>query len=160
MMRRSIRNTTRSGTTLVFTPPEIRPTVICGDPIPGSRGLREFIADAPDTEPDVEIHGDDIAELQFTSGTTAMPKAVMLSHVNAYFAASGYALTLTRGVRCESDLRLCSFLPLVYHIGGQVFGSTGSYQLAFWLASGASVASLLLLFLARPPAEKPEPAHA
>jgi len=45
-------------------------------------------------------------------------------------------------------------------IGGQVFGSTGSYQLAFWLASGASVASLLLLFLAKPPAEKPEPAHA
>jgi acyl-CoA synthetase (AMP-forming)/AMP-acid ligase II len=95
---------------------------IGGDLIAGSRGLREFIAGAPDTEPDVEIHGDDVCELQFTSGTTAMPKAVMLSHTNAYFAASGYALTLTRGVRCESDLRLCSFLPLVYHIGGQVFG--------------------------------------
>jgi acyl-CoA synthetase (AMP-forming)/AMP-acid ligase II len=95
---------------------------IGGDVLPGSRGLREFAADAPDTEPDVEIHGDDICELQFTSGTTAMPKAAMLSHVNAYFAASGYALTLTRGVRCESDLRLCSFLPLIYHIGGQVFG--------------------------------------
>lgn len=106
----------RSGIAAAVTVP------IGGELIPGSRGLREFIADAPDTEPDVEIHGDDIAELQFTSGTTAMPKAVMLSHVNAYFAASGYALTLTRGVRCESDLRLCSFLPLVYHIGGQVFG--------------------------------------
>lgn len=45
-------------------------------------------------------------------------------------------------------------------IGGQVFGSTGSYQVAFWLAAGASVASLLLLLLAKPPAEKPEPAHA
>jgi len=95
---------------------------IGGERIPGSRELREFIAGAPDTEPDVEIHGDDICELQFTSGTTAMPKAAMLSHVNAYFAASGYALTLTRGVRCESDLRLGSFLPLIYHIGGQVFG--------------------------------------
>jgi MFS transporter, OFA family, oxalate/formate antiporter len=45
-------------------------------------------------------------------------------------------------------------------IGGRVFSATGSYQLAFWLASGASVASLLLLFFAKPPAEKPEPAHA
>lgn len=95
---------------------------IGGDILPGSQGLREFVAGAPDTEPDVEIHGDDICELQFTSGTTAMPKAAMLSHVNTYLAASGYALTLTRGVRCEADLRLCSFLPLIYHIGGQVFG--------------------------------------
>ncbi len=95
---------------------------IGGEVIPGSCGLRELIAGAPDTEPDVEIHGDDICELQFTSGTTALPKAVMLSHTNTYFAASGYALTLTRGIRCESDLRLCSFLPIVYHIGGQVFG--------------------------------------
>jgi acyl-CoA synthetase (AMP-forming)/AMP-acid ligase II len=94
---------------------------IGGSVIESSVGLREFIASAPDTEPDVEIHGDDITELQFTSGTTAMPKAVMLSHVNAYFAASGYALTLTRGVRSESELRLCSFLPLIYHIGGQIF---------------------------------------
>jgi acyl-CoA synthetase (AMP-forming)/AMP-acid ligase II len=94
---------------------------IHGDVIAGSRGLREFIAGAPDTEPDVEIHGDDICELQFTSGTTAMPKAVMLSHSNCYFAASGYALTLARGTRSESELRLCSFLPLIYHIGGQIF---------------------------------------
>lgn len=94
---------------------------INGDVIAGSQGLRDFIAGAPDTEPEVEIHGDDICELQFTSGTTAMPKAVMLSHTNAYFAASGYALTLTRGTRSESELRLQSFLPLVYHIGGQIF---------------------------------------
>ena len=33
-MRRLSRNTIRSGTTLVFIPPEISPTVICGDPIP------------------------------------------------------------------------------------------------------------------------------
>jgi acyl-CoA synthetase (AMP-forming)/AMP-acid ligase II len=92
-----------------------------GDLIPGSQGLLDFLAAAPDTEPDVEIHGDDICELQFTSGTTAMPKAVMLSHTNAYFAASGYALTLTRGLRSESELRMCSFLPLIYHIGGHVF---------------------------------------
>ena len=35
IMRRSRRKTTRSGTTLVLTPPEISPTVICGEPMPG-----------------------------------------------------------------------------------------------------------------------------
>jgi len=45
-------------------------------------------------------------------------------------------------------------------IGGQVFGATGSYQVAFWLASAASVASLALLFFAKPPAEAVEPARA
>jgi OFA family oxalate/formate antiporter-like MFS transporter len=45
-------------------------------------------------------------------------------------------------------------------IGGRVFSATGSYQIAFWLASGASVGSLLLLFFAKPPAETAQPAHA
>ncbi len=92
-----------------------------GDAVPGSRSFADFIAPAADTEPEVEIHGDDIVELQFTSGTTAMPKAVMFSHVNTYMAASGFALSMSRGLRCEADMRLCSFLPLIYHIGGQVF---------------------------------------
>ena len=41
------------------------------------------------TEPDVEIHGDDIWEILFTSGTTALPKGVMISHTCSYAAASG-----------------------------------------------------------------------
>ncbi len=45
-------------------------------------------------------------------------------------------------------------------IGGRVFSATGSYQLAFYLASAASIGSLLLLFFARPPAEAAQPAHA
>ena len=28
-----------------------------------------------------------------------------------------YTLSLTRGLRFESDLRLCTFLPIVYHCG-------------------------------------------
>jgi MFS family permease len=45
-------------------------------------------------------------------------------------------------------------------IGGQVYGSTGSYQYAFYIASAAAVGSLLLLMFAKPPAEAVEPAHA
>ena len=39
-MRRSSRNTIRSGTTLVLIPPEISPTVICGEPMPGTFEVR------------------------------------------------------------------------------------------------------------------------
>ena len=35
MMRRSMRNMTLSGTTLVLIPPEISPTTIVGLPMPG-----------------------------------------------------------------------------------------------------------------------------
>lgn len=108
-----------------FAKAGVKPAVaiaIGGGPIEGTQTLAEFCANAPSTEPDVEIHGDDIFELQFTSGTTAMPRAAMLSHINAYMSASGFALTLSRGVRIESEVRLGSYLPLIYHIGGQIFG--------------------------------------
>ncbi len=39
-------------------------------------------------------------------------------------------------------------------IGGEVFTSTGSYQMAFYLAAGASLGSLLLLSVAKPPMEE------
>jgi OFA family oxalate/formate antiporter-like MFS transporter len=39
-------------------------------------------------------------------------------------------------------------------IGGQVFTATGNYQVAFFLASGAALASLLLLTVAKPPTEE------
>ncbi|MFP5109458.1 AMP-binding protein [Neobacillus sp. C211] len=94
---------------------------IGGDVIPGSQSFEEFIAGQPTDEPDVEIHGDDIWEMLFTSGTTTMPKCVMVSHTNTYMAAYSFALSLTRGHQFENDLRLCSFLPLVFHVADQVF---------------------------------------
>jgi acyl-CoA synthetase (AMP-forming)/AMP-acid ligase II len=85
--------------------------VVIGD------GWHEWIAGQPTTEVDVTIHGDDIWSLLFTSGTTAMPKAVMSSHTYSYMASFTYITSLTRGLRVESDLRLCTFLPIVYHCG-------------------------------------------
>src|SRR5580700_7153449 len=94
---------------------------IGGGPVPGSVSFSDFVRDQPVTEPDVEIHGDDVWELLFTSGTTAMPKGVMISHTCSYMAAYGFALSLTRGLRIRSELRVGTFLPMLYHVGDQPF---------------------------------------
>lgn len=94
---------------------------IGGGVIDGSISFDAFVADAATEEPDVEIHADDIWELIFTSGTTAMPKAVMLSHTYSHLAAYNFALTLSRGVPREDELRLVAFLPLIFHVADQIF---------------------------------------
>ncbi|WP_410624475.1 AMP-binding protein [Amycolatopsis sp. cmx-8-4] len=92
-----------------------------GGPVAGTPSFGAFLDGQPDTEPDVEIHGDDIFQLLFTSGTTAMPKGVMLSHSYAHLAGLNFALSLTRGLRHETDLRVCTFLPMLYHVGDALF---------------------------------------
>jgi acyl-CoA synthetase (AMP-forming)/AMP-acid ligase II len=94
---------------------------IGGGVIGGSVSFSDFVATASSAEPDVEIHGDDIWEILFTSGTTALPKGVMISHTTSYLAGYGFALSLTRGLRLESDLKLGTFLPMIYHVGDQPF---------------------------------------
>jgi acyl-CoA synthetase (AMP-forming)/AMP-acid ligase II len=92
-----------------------------GPPAPGSVSFSDFIAGQPVTEPDVEIHADDIWEILFTSGTTALPKGVMISHACSYSAGFGFALSLTRGLKLESDLKVGTYLPMIYHVGDQPF---------------------------------------
>jgi acyl-CoA synthetase (AMP-forming)/AMP-acid ligase II len=103
-----------------FTAAGLPPAVtipIGGTEAPGAVTLTAWIAGQTATEPDVVIHGDDIWSLLFTSGTTAMPKAVMSSHTYSYMASQSYTLSLTRGLRHEEDLRLLTFLPIVFHCG-------------------------------------------
>ncbi|MGO9958685.1 MAG: AMP-binding protein [Solirubrobacteraceae bacterium] len=85
--------------------------------VPGTMDFFDFVASGAATEPDVRIHGDDIWEILLTSGTTALPKAVMISHTYSYMAALGHALSYTRGLRFETDFRTCTFLPVIYHVG-------------------------------------------
>ncbi|WP_224389708.1 AMP-binding protein [Pseudonocardia sp. ICBG1293] len=94
---------------------------IGGGPVAGSPSFTELVAGRPDTEPDVAVHGDDVYELLFTSGTTALPKAVMISHQYAQTAGLNFALSLSRGLRHETDLVLATFLPVVYHVGDVIF---------------------------------------
>ncbi|HEY4464288.1 MAG TPA: AMP-binding protein [Streptosporangiaceae bacterium] len=94
---------------------------IGGDPVNGSPSFTAFVDGQSTAEPEVEIHADDIWQILFTSGTTALPKGAMISHQCSYFAAYSFALTLTRGVQLECDLKLAAFLPVIYHVADQVF---------------------------------------
>ncbi|MDA3629645.1 AMP-binding protein [Saccharopolyspora sp. WRP15-2] len=94
---------------------------IGGGAVEGSATFAEFVRGVPDGEPDVEIHGDDIWQILFTSGTTSLPKGAMISHHSSYYAAYSFALTLTRGIRLECDLKLAAFLPIIYHVADQIF---------------------------------------
>jgi acyl-CoA synthetase (AMP-forming)/AMP-acid ligase II len=96
-------------------------------------GFHELVSAASPDEPDVRIHGDDIWEILLTSGTTAMPKAVMVSHTYSYTAAMSHALSYSRNLAVESQLRTCTFLPTIFHI------SDHAYVLSAFLSGGSVV---------------------
>ncbi len=85
-----------------------------GDPVPG---FEAFMGAASDADPDVRLHADDIWEILFTSGTTASPKAVMVSHTYAYMAAYSNVLSMSRGLDHESEIRYGTFTPMIFHVG-------------------------------------------
>src|SRR5205814_5795996 len=67
--------------------------------------------------PDTVLPGD-IANIQYTSGTTGSPKGVLLTHRN--LINNGMAISLALRAR-ETD-RICAPVPL-YHCFGSVIGS-------------------------------------
>jgi acyl-CoA synthetase (AMP-forming)/AMP-acid ligase II len=83
----------------------------------GAISFSQWLEGQPTDEVDVDVHGDDIWALLFTSGTTSMPKASMTAHSYSYLSGYAYAMSYTRGLAYETDLVIGCFLPIVYHCG-------------------------------------------
>jgi len=74
------------------------------------------------------IQPEDVANIQYTSGTTGMPKGVMLTHRNQV----NNGRMLAQGMRYTARDRICIPLPM-YHCFGCVIGTMSA------LASGAAI---------------------
>lgn len=85
-------------------------------PLEGASSFREFIMDASAVEPDITLHGDDIWQIQFTSGTASLPKGVMDSHMKTMMEAMAAMGIVARGQRFEFDVVAGIFIPVTYHV--------------------------------------------
>ncbi len=93
----------------------------------GGPSWSDMLAGAIDI-PAHESRPGDVANIQYTSGTTGSPKGVMLTHRG--LVNNGMAIGLKLG--CTAEDRICSPVPL-YHCFGSVIGSMVS------LVSGATL---------------------
>ena len=121
-------NTSKKGQLSLSTLPSLRSLIVMGDePVAGMFRFDDIAAMAPaDATEQLETRArlnqpDDAINIQFTSGTTGLPKGATLTHFNVlnngYF--SGQAMGFT-----DRD-RLCIPVPL-YHCFGMVLGVLAS----------------------------------
>src|ERR1022692_3508102 len=92
----------------------------------GTPTWEEFLRASSDVR--VAIQPEDVANIQYTSGTTGMPKGVMLTHRNQV----NNGKFLAQGMRYTESDRICVPVPM-YHCFGCVIGTMSA------LASGAAM---------------------
>jgi len=93
----------------------------------GGASWAEMLAGGRDVPAHVSAP-EDVANIQYTSGTTGLPKGVMLTHRN--LVNNGHVMSLSLRMSCED--RICAPVPL-YHCFGCVIGTMVS------LVSGAAL---------------------
>ena len=109
--------------------PHLQRIIFIGDACPrdvGSyhqlRDLARSVADSELEKCELEVHVDDVINMQYTSGTTGFPKGVMLSSRN--IVNNGY--WIGEGLGYTPDDRLCLCVPL-FHCFGCVLGVLAAY---------------------------------
>jgi long-chain acyl-CoA synthetase len=100
--------------------PQLEHIIITGtgtavpDEMPGARSFAQLLRESSPRRPDpVQINVDDLFALPYSSGTTGLPKGVMLSHRNL---VTNHLQFVTAAGISSSDVTLI-FLPM-YHIYG------------------------------------------
>ncbi len=84
------------------------------DEVPGTKTLKSVMENRPETNPDLTFQDEDNAVILYTSGTTGVPKGVMLTHKNLYNnAVSSFKLDPDRD---PADVSLF-VLPLSHSFG-------------------------------------------
>lgn len=124
--------------------------------------------DCGGTPPEVDIDSSDVAELLFTSGTTALPKAIMLTHANCLFAGEreGRTMGLHANDRCltalpafHSNAQGVTILPALT-AGATVILLAGYSASRFWRTvreQRATVLSLVSMLVRTLLAQSPQP---
>lgn len=84
--------------------------------------MNELIAKASNAEPDIEVTGDDICRLQYTGGTTGVPKGCVLTNYMVMTQAIRTSTISARGftIVSKEDYRTLAAIPL-NHVYGYNF---------------------------------------
>ena len=96
--------------------------VAVGQAVDGYRNYDDFIENAPDTEPDMEVAPEDTWILIYTSGTTGKPKGVVRSHQShiAFYLINAVDFGFNENDYCMNVMPLC-------HINSTFFTFTFLY---------------------------------
>jgi acyl-CoA synthetase (AMP-forming)/AMP-acid ligase II len=102
--------------------------IVVGRPAPGYRSYDEFIAGAPETEPEAEVRPQDDWILIYTSGTTGKPKGVVRTHEShiAFYLINAIDFGFNEHDVCMNVMPLChinsTFFTFTFlYIGGAVY---------------------------------------
>lgn len=102
--------------------------IAVGRTVEGYRGYDEFIANASDSEPDMEVAPEDTWILIYTSGTTGKPKGVVRSHEShiAFFLVNAVDFGFNDHDNCMNVMPLChinsTFFTFTFlYIGASVY---------------------------------------